>query len=101
MTRCARDFTKIGPTLNWYLPFWMTNYDVTSHCCARGAIVFFVVPVFNYVAKLFLWFIHAHSAQYRRLVHNASRGPKVLQELESIVRAANIVPMRDPSYFLS
>jgi len=73
------------------------------------AVIAIVVPVFNYVPKLFLWFIHDRVRRlYRRLriVDNALlSGPdssemKALHiELESIVRAANIVPMRSSELF--
>ena len=109
MSQGARDFYKNGPTfLNWYLPFWMTNY-AQRVIAVLVAVIAIVVPVFNYVPKLFLWFIHDRIRRlYRRLriVDNAllagvgASEMKVLQaELESIVRAANIVPMRSSELF--
>ena len=109
MSQGARDFYKNGPTfLNWYLPFWMTNY-AQQVIAVLVAVIAIVVPVFNYVPKLFLWFIHDRIRRlYRRLriVDNAllagvgASEMKVLQaELESIVRAANIVPMRSSELF--
>jgi TRAP-type uncharacterized transport system substrate-binding protein len=109
MSQGARDFYKNGPSfLNWYLPFWMTNY-AQRVIAVLVAVIAIVVPVFNYVPKLFLWFIHDRVRRlYRRLriVDNALLcGPdtsemKALQtELESIVRAANIVPMRSSELF--
>ena len=109
MSQGARDFYKNGPSfLNWYLPFWMTNY-AQRVIAVLVAVIAIVVPIFNYVPKLFLWFIHDRVRRlYRRLriVDNALlSGPdtsemKALQtELESIVRAANIVPMRSSELF--
>ena len=109
MSQGARDFYKNGPSfLNWYLPFWMTNY-AQQVIAVLVAVIAIVVPVFNYVPKLFLWFIHDRVRRlYRRLriVDNAllagvgASEMKALQtELESIVRAANIVPMRSSELF--
>ena len=109
MSQGARDFYKNGPTfLNWYLPFWMTNY-AQRVIAVLVAVIAIVVPVFNYMPKLFLWFIHDRIRRlYRRLriVDNAllagvgASEMKALQtELESIVRAANIVPMRSSELF--
>ena len=54
MSQGARDFYKNGPTfLNWYLPFWMTNY-AQRVIAVLVAVIAIVVPVFNYVPKLFL-----------------------------------------------
>ena len=109
MSQGARDFYKNGPSfLNWYLPFWMTNY-AQRVIAVLVAVIAIVVPVFNYVPKLFLWFIHDRIRRlYRRLriVDNAllagvgASEMKALQaELEGIVRAANIVPMRSSELF--
>ena len=109
MSQGARDFYKNGPSfLNWYLPFWMTNY-AQRVIAVLVAVIAIVVPVFNYVPKLFLLFIHDRVRRlYRRLriVDNAllagvgASEMKALQtELESIVRAANIVPMRSSELF--
>jgi hypothetical protein len=109
MSQGARDFYKNGPSfLNWYLPFWMTNY-AQRVIAVLVAVIAIVVPIFNYVPKLFLWFIHDRVRRlYRRLriVDNALlSGPDASEmkalhtELESIVRAANIVPMRSSELF--
>jgi len=109
MSQGARDFYKNGPSfLNWYLPFWMTNY-AQRVIAVLVAVIAIVVPVFNYVPKLFLWFIHDRVRRlYRRLriVDNAllsepdiSELKELHTELESIVRAANIVPMRSSELF--
>src|SRR6478752_5717542 len=109
MSQGARDFYKNGPSfLNWYLPFWMTHY-AQRVIAVLVAVIAIVVPIFNYVPKLFLWFIHDRVRRlYRRLriVDNAllagvgASEMKALQaELEGIVRAANIVPMRSSELF--
>jgi TRAP-type uncharacterized transport system substrate-binding protein len=109
MSQGARDFYKNGPSfLNWYLPFWMTNY-AQRVIAVLVAVIAIVVPIFNYMPKLFLWFIHDRVRRlYRRLrmVDNALlSGPDASEmkalhtELESIIRAANIVPMRSSELF--
>jgi TRAP-type uncharacterized transport system substrate-binding protein len=109
MSQGARDFYKNGPSfLNWYLPFWMTNY-AQRVIAVLVAVIAIVVPVFNYVPKLFLWFIHDRVRRlYRRLRivdrvllsgPDASELKALHTELESIVRAANIVPMRSSELF--
>ena len=105
----ARDFYKSGPSfLNRYLPFWMTSY-AQRVIAVLVAVIAIVVPVFNYAPKLFLWLIHERVRRlYRRLriVDNTLlSGPNTSQvqalhsELESIARAANIVPMRSSELF--
>ena len=105
----ARDFYKSGPSfLNRYLPFWMTSY-AQRVIAVLVAVIAIVVPVFNYAPKLFLWLIHERVRRlYRRLriVDNTLlSGPNPSQvqalhsELESIARAANIVPMRSSELF--
>jgi hypothetical protein len=86
----------------------MTNY-AQRVIAVLVAVIAIVVPVFNYVPKLFLWFIHDRVRRlYRRLriVDNALlSGPDASEmkalhtELESIVRASNIVPMRSSELF--
>ena len=109
MSQGARDFYKNGPSfLNWYLPLWMTNY-AQRVIAVLVAVIAIVVPVFNYVPKLFLWFIHDRVRRlYRRLrivdrvllLEPDSFELKALHtELESIVRGANIVPMRSSELF--
>jgi TRAP-type uncharacterized transport system substrate-binding protein len=68
MPQGARDFYKNGPSfLNWYLPFWTTNY-AQRVIAVLVAVIAIVVPVFNYAPKVFLWFIHERVRRlYRRL----------------------------------
>lgn len=109
MSQGARDFYKNGPSfLNWYLPFWMTNY-AQRIIAVLVAVIAIVVPVFNYAPKVFLWFIHERVRRlYRRLrivdrvllsEPDTSEMKALHAELESIVRAANIVPMRSSELF--
>jgi hypothetical protein len=105
----ARDFYKNGPSfLNWYLPFWMTNY-AQRVIAVLVAVIAIVVPVFNYAPKVFLWFIHDRVRRLYRRLRIVDRvllsGPDTSEmkalhiELESIARAANIVPMRSSDLF--
>ena len=105
----ARDFYRNGPSfLNRYLPFWMTNY-AQRVIAVLVAVIAIVVPVFNYAPKVFLWFIHERVRRlYRRLrivdrvllsEPDTSEMKAIHAELESIVRAANIVPMRSSELF--
>jgi TRAP-type uncharacterized transport system substrate-binding protein len=105
----ARDFYKNGPSfLNRYLPFWMTSY-VQRVIAVLVAVIAIVLPVFNYAPKLFLWFIRERVRKlYRRLrivdaallTDLAPPQVQALQtDLESIARAASIVPMRNSELF--
>jgi hypothetical protein len=109
ISQSARDFYKSGPSfLNRYLPFWMTSY-AQRVVAVLVAVIAIVVPLFNYAPKLFLWLLHERVRRlYRRLriVDNTLlSGPNTSQvqalhsELESIARAANIVPMRSSELF--
>jgi TRAP-type uncharacterized transport system substrate-binding protein len=105
----ARDFYKNGPSfLNRYLPFWMTSY-AQRIIAVLVAVIAIVLPVFSYAPKLYLWFVHDRMRKlYRRLrlVDKALlaelTSPQVqsLQtDLDSIDRAASIVPMRNSDLF--
>ena len=109
ISQSARDFYKSGPSfLNRYLPFWMTSY-AQRVVAVLVAVTAIVVPVFNYAPKLFLWLLHERVRRlYRRLRildNTLLSGPNTSQvqalhsELESIARAANIVPMRSSELF--
>jgi hypothetical protein len=98
-----------GPSfLNRYLPFWMTSY-VQRIIAVLVAVIAIVLPVFNYAPKLFQWFIRERVRKlYRRLriVDKAlltDLTPPQVQalqtDLESITRAASIVPMRNSELF--
>jgi TRAP-type uncharacterized transport system substrate-binding protein len=109
IAQSARDFYKNGPSfLNQYLPFWMTSYAQRVLAVLLAAIAI-VVPVFNYAPKLYLWFIRERVRRlYRRLrlvdkeltTELSSSAAKAVQvELDSIARAAAVVPMRNSELF--
>jgi TRAP-type uncharacterized transport system substrate-binding protein len=105
----ARDFYKNGHSfLNRYLPFWMTSY-AQRIVAVVVAVIAIVVPVFNYAPKIYLWFIRERVRRlYRRLRIvdkellkdlSFSEVQALKTELESIARAASIVPMRNSELF--
>jgi TRAP-type uncharacterized transport system substrate-binding protein len=109
IAQSARDFYMNGPSfLNRYLPFWMTSY-IQRIIAVLVAVIAIVLPLFNYAPKLFQWFIHERVRKlYRRLriVDKAlltDLTPPQVQalqtDLESITRAASIVPMRNSELF--
>ena len=75
------------------------------------AVIAIVVPVFNYAPKLYLWFIRERVRRlYRRLrivdkelTERARpvRSAGLQSELQSIARAASIVPMRNSEVFFA
>ena len=109
VAQSARDFYKNGPSfLNRYLPFWMTSY-VERTVAVLVAVIAIGLPVFSYAPKLYLWFIRDRVRKlYRRLrivdkaLLTELTPPQVqaLQnDLESIRRAASIIPMRNSDLF--
>ena len=109
IAQSARDFYKSGPSyMNRYLPFWMTSY-AQRIIAVLVAVIAIVVPVFNYAPKLYLWFIRERVRRlYRRLrildrallTELTSSQLQALQsDLDSIARAATIVPMRNSELF--
>lgn len=109
VAQSARDFYKNGPSfLNRYLPFWMTSY-AQRVIAVLVAVIAIVLPVFNYAPKLYLWFIQDRIRKlYRRLrlVDKAllteitlAQVDALQRDLESIARAASIVPMRNSELF--
>jgi len=109
----ARDFYKDGPSfLNRYLPFWMTSYAKRTIAVLVTAFAI-VLPLFNYVPKLYRWFIRERVLKlYRRLriieqgLHTELTTSQVIglqQDLENIERAASIlaVPNRFSDLFFS
>jgi hypothetical protein len=105
----ARDFYKNGPSfLNRYLPFWMTSYAQRVVAVLVAAIAI-VIPMFNYAPKMYLWFIRERVRRlYRRLrlvdqelttQLTPSKAQAVQFELDSIARAASVVPMRNSELF--
>jgi TRAP-type uncharacterized transport system substrate-binding protein len=109
VAQSARDFYKSGPSyMNRYLPFWMTSY-AQRIIAVLVAVIAIVLPVFNYAPRLYLWFIRERVRRlYRRLrivdrallTELSSSQMQTLQtDLESIARAAAIVPMRNSELF--
>ena len=109
VAQSARDFYKNGPSfLNRYLPFWMTSY-VERTVAVLVAVIAIGLPVFSYAPKLYLWFIRDRVRKlYRRLrivdkaLLTELTPPQVqtLQnDLDSIRRAASIIPMRNSELF--
>jgi TRAP-type uncharacterized transport system substrate-binding protein len=105
----ALDFYKNGPSLlQRYLPFWMINYAKRVAAILVTAIAI-VIPFFTYAPKLYEWFLHGYLKKlYRRLRTIESKlrteltapDVEVLQtELETINRAANILPTRHSDAF--
>jgi TRAP-type uncharacterized transport system substrate-binding protein len=111
IAQSARDFYKNGPSfLNRYLPFWMTSY-AQRVVAVLVAVIAIVVPVFNYAPKLYLWFIRERVRRLYRRLRIVDKellkelGPSEVQglqsELQSIARAASIVPMRNSEVFFA
>jgi TRAP-type uncharacterized transport system substrate-binding protein len=109
VAQSARDFYKNGPSfLNRYLPFWMTSY-VERTVAVLVAVIAIGLPVFSYAPKLYLWFIRDRVRKlYRRLrivdkaLLTELTPPQVQalqKDLESIRRAASIIPMRNSELF--
>jgi TRAP-type uncharacterized transport system substrate-binding protein len=107
----ARDFYKNGPALlQRYLPFWMIN--VTKRMIALFVTaVAIILPLINFAPKLYLWFVQRYVARlYRRLrlLEVESRtelaAPRLLAmqaDLDSIDRAAKVLPMRHSDLFFA
>ena len=109
IAQSARDFYKNGPSvLNQYLPFWMTSYAQRVLAVVVAAIAI-VLPLFNYTPKLYLWFIRERVRRlYRRLRVvdkeltmdlSPSAAQTIRIEIDSIARAAAVVPMRNSELF--
>jgi hypothetical protein len=86
----------------------MTSYAQRVIAVLVAAIAI-VVPVFNYAPKLYLWFIRERIRRIYRRLRVAEKElmteltPSAMQaiqlELDSIARAAAIVPMRNSELF--
>jgi TRAP-type uncharacterized transport system substrate-binding protein len=109
VAQSARDFYKNGPSfLNRYLPFWMTSY-VQRALAVLVAVIAIVLPIVSYAPKVYLWFVRDRMRRlYRRLrivdkallaELTASQVQALQADLESIARAASIVPMRNSDLF--
>jgi len=105
----AVDFYKNGPSfLQRHLPLWMvTHVQRLIALSLAAAAIFF--PLFNFAPRLYLWFLQNHiNSLYRRLrtLENDLRIELVAAQLvglqtdlESIDRAASILPMRHSDLF--
>lgn len=113
VSEIARDFYKDGPSfLNRYLPFWMTSYAKRTIAVLVTAFAI-VLPLFNYLPRLYQWFIRERVLKlYRRLriieqgLHTELTISQVIglqQDLENIERAVGIlgVPNRFSELFFS
>ena len=113
VSEIARDFYKDGPSfLNRYLPFWMTSYAKRTIAVLVAAFAI-VLPLFNYVPRLYRWFIRERVLKlYRRLriieqgLHTELTTPQVIglqHDLENIERSVSIlgVPNRFSDLFFS
>jgi TRAP transporter TAXI family solute receptor len=113
VSEIARDFYRDGPSfLNRYLPFWMTSYAKRT-IAVLVAIFAIVLPLFNYVPKLYRWHFRERILKlYRRLraidrkLHSElteSQLTDLQRNLESIERAAGTlgVPNRFSDLFFS
>jgi TRAP-type uncharacterized transport system substrate-binding protein len=105
----ARDFYRNGPSfLHRYLPFWMINITKRIIAVLVTALAI-VIPLLTYAPRLYAWFLRVYLAKlYRRLrlveteLETELTAPQVetLQtDLESINRAARILPLRHLDLF--
>jgi hypothetical protein len=109
MAASAADFYKNGPSfLQRHLPLWMvTHVQRLLAVSLAAAAIFF--PLFNFAPRLYLWFLQSHiNNLYRRLraVEKdlkaelvAAQVVALQTDLESIDRAASILPMRHSDLF--
>ena len=107
----ARDFYKNGPSfLQRYLPFWMINFTKRTFAVLLTVIAV-VLPLFNYAPKFYQWFLQSYMDKlYSRLrvieaaMQSELTAPQLETfriDLETIDRAASILPMRHSGLFLS
>jgi uncharacterized protein len=107
----ALDYYKNGPSfLHRYLPFWMINLTKRMIAVAVTAIAI-AVPLFSFAPKLVQWFLNVQLAKlYRRLravnarlkkEMTATEGEALQGDLETIDRAASILPMRHSDMFFA
>jgi len=107
----AVDYYRNGPSfLQRYLPFWMINYAKRVAAIVLAAVAI-IIPLFTYAPRLYAWFLNLRLARlYRRIrlvsAHlkselTADQLTALQNDLESIDRAANILPMRHSELFLN
>jgi len=111
MAEEAVDYYKNGPSfLQRYLPFWMINYAKRVAAILIAAVAV-VIPIFTYAPRIYAWLVNARLLRlYRRLrlVNarlkgdlNADQVTALQDDLESIDRAAGILPMRHSDQFFT
>jgi hypothetical protein len=111
MAEEAADYYRNGPSfLQRYLPFWMINYAKRSAAILVAAVAI-IIPLFTYAPRLYGWFLNMRLARlYRRirLVNARLKNEQTVDhllalqnDLESIDRAASILPMRHSELFLN
>lgn len=109
MAQEALDYYSNGPSMmQRYLPFWMINYAKRVAAILVTAIAI-IIPIFSFAPRLYTWFLQVYTEKlYRRLrIIEASIKPDLTfpeienlkSDLESISRAAHILPMRHSSLF--
>lgn len=107
----AHDFYKNGPSfMQRYLPFWMINISKRVVAVMLAAVAI-ILPLFNYVPRLYRWMIRERIARlYRRLRavekgmqpgQTAAEVEALQSDLESIERAVSIlgIPIRHSDLF--
>lgn len=105
----ARDFYRNGPSfLQRYLPFWMISYAKRLAAILIAAIAV-IIPLLTYAPKLYDWLLQAQLKRlYRRLRAvedemlgelTAPQGTALQSDVESISRAARILPLRHSDLF--
>jgi hypothetical protein len=109
MAEEAVDYYKNGPSfLQRYLPFWMISY-AKRVAAILVTVIAIIIPIFSYAPRLYTWFLQVYTEKlYRRLrvIEASLRADLTFSEidtlksgLESISRAAHILPMRRSSLF--
>ena len=111
MAEEAVDYYKNGPSfLQRYLPFWMINYAKRTAAILIAAVAV-IIPVFTYAPRLYGWLVNARLLRlYRRLrsIEDGLQGDltaaqmlELQGDLDSINRAARILPRRHSDLFFS
>ena len=111
MAEEAVDYYRNGPSfLHRYLPFWTINYAKRLAAILIAAVAV-IIPIFTYAPRLYAWLVNAKLLRlYRqlRLVNARLRGELTADQiaalrgdLDSIDRAASILPMRHSDLFFS
>jgi hypothetical protein len=107
----ARDFYKNGPSfLQRYLTFWMISYAKRMAAILIAAVAV-VIPIFTYGPKLYDWLLQSQLRRlYRRLrliedemlgELTAARVTALKSDVDSISRAARILPLRHSDLFFA